>query len=61
LEAGLASLTVGVVRFALDQVLIGAIDRSRNPDLKLALVLGLNQRAFSRHWYLPRPGLAHRD
>jgi ATP-dependent helicase/nuclease subunit B len=33
LEAGLANLTVGVIPPALDQVLIGAIDRSRNPEL----------------------------
>ena len=46
LEAGLANLTVGVVPPALDQVLIGAVDRSRNPDLKLALVLGLNEGVF---------------
>lgn len=46
LEAGLANLTIGVVPPALDQVLIGAIDRSRNPDLKLALVLGLNESLF---------------
>jgi ATP-dependent helicase/nuclease subunit B len=36
-------LTVGVIPPALDQVLIGAIDRSRNPELKLAIVLGLNE------------------
>lgn len=46
LEAGLANLTVGVIPPALDQVLIGAIDRSRNPDLKLACVLGLNEGVF---------------
>lgn len=46
LEAGLANLTVGVIPPALDQVLVGAIDRSRNPDLKLALVLGLNEGVF---------------
>jgi ATP-dependent helicase/nuclease subunit B len=46
LEAGLANLTVGVVPPALDQVLIGAIDRARNPDLKLALVLGVNETIF---------------
>jgi ATP-dependent helicase/nuclease subunit B len=46
LEAGLANLTVGVVPPALDQVLIGAIDRARNPDLKLALVLGVNESVF---------------
>ena len=46
LEAGLANLTVGVIPPALDQVLIGAIDRSRNPDLKRAYVLGLNEGVF---------------
>ncbi len=46
LEAGLANLTVGVIPPALDQVLIGAIDRSRNPELKLALVLGMNEGVF---------------
>ena len=46
LEAGLANLTAGVVPPALDQVLIGAIDRARNPDLKLALVLGMNESVF---------------
>jgi len=46
LEAGLASLTVGVIPPALDQVLIGAIDRARNPDLKLALLLGVNESVF---------------
>jgi ATP-dependent helicase/nuclease subunit B len=46
LEAGLASLTVGVIPPVLDEVLIGAIDRARNPDLKLALVLGVNESVF---------------
>ena len=46
LEAGLASLTVGVIPPVLDEVLIGAIDRARNPDLKLALVLGVNEGVF---------------
>ena len=46
LEAGLAGLTVGVIPPALDQVSIGAIDRSRNPDIRLALVLGMNETVF---------------
>jgi len=46
IDAGLSGLTVGVVPPSLDQVLIGAVDRSRNPDLKLALVLGLNESLF---------------
>ena len=46
LESGMASLTVGVIPPALDQVLIGTIDRSRNPELKLAIVLGVNEGVF---------------
>lgn len=46
LEAGLARLTVGVIPPTLDAVLVGAVDRSRNPDLRLALVLGLNEGVF---------------
>ena len=46
IEAGLGNLTVGVIPPALDQVLIGAIDRARNPDLRLAFVLGLNEGVF---------------
>ncbi|HUZ08455.1 MAG TPA: hypothetical protein VMV89_13335, partial [Candidatus Paceibacterota bacterium] len=46
LEAGLANLTVGVIPPVLDEVLIGAIDRARNPGLKFALVLGVNETVF---------------
>lgn len=46
LEAGLGGLTVGVIPPALDQVLIGAVDRSRNPDLQLVLILGINETIF---------------
>jgi ATP-dependent helicase/nuclease subunit B len=45
-EAGLCGLTVGVVPPALDQVLVGAVDRSRNPDLRLTVVLGVNEGVF---------------
>ena len=31
---------------ALDEVLVGAIDRARNPDLKFALLLGVNESVF---------------
>ena len=60
LEAGLANLTVGVVPPALDQVLVGAVDRARNPDLKLALVLGLNEGVFPAP-PVPPPILTHAD
>jgi ATP-dependent helicase/nuclease subunit B len=46
LEAGLSGLTIGVIPPALDQVVVGTIDRSRNPELKLALVMGLNEGVF---------------
>ena len=46
LEAGLANLTVGVIPPVLDEVLVGAVDRARNPDLKLVLVLGVNESIF---------------
>jgi ATP-dependent helicase/nuclease subunit B len=46
LEAGLSGLTIGVIPPALDQVLVGSVDRSRNPDLKLVLVLGMNESVF---------------
>ena len=46
IETGLGTLTVGVVPPALDQVLIGAVDRSRNPSLRLAVVLGMNDGVF---------------
>ncbi len=46
LEAGLSNLSVGLIPPALDQVLISAVDRSRNPDVQLALVLGLNEQVF---------------
>ena len=46
LEAGLGGMSVGVVPPALDQVLIGTIDRSRHPELQLAIVLGLNESVF---------------
>jgi ATP-dependent helicase/nuclease subunit B len=46
IEAGLSNLTVGVIPPVLDEVLIGAVDRARNPDLKFALVLGMNEGIF---------------
>jgi ATP-dependent helicase/nuclease subunit B len=46
MEAGLANLTVGVIPPALDEVLIGAVDRARNPELKFSLILGVNDQIF---------------
>ena len=54
-DAGLSSFTVGVVPPALDQVLVGTVDRSRNPNLELAIVLGANETVFPAP--VPRPVL----
>ncbi|HEV2454538.1 MAG TPA: PD-(D/E)XK nuclease family protein, partial [Verrucomicrobiae bacterium] len=45
-DAGLANLTVGIIPQMLDEVLIGAVDRARNPELKFSLVLGVNETVF---------------
>ncbi|HEY1789758.1 MAG TPA: PD-(D/E)XK nuclease family protein [Verrucomicrobiae bacterium] len=46
LEAGLSNLTVGVIPPTLDEVLIGAVDRARNPELKFSVVLSVNDTVF---------------
>ncbi|MDB6054037.1 MAG: ATP-dependent deoxyribonuclease subunit [Verrucomicrobiales bacterium] len=46
LQAGLSGLSVGIIPPTLDEVLVGAVDRSRNPDLSLVCVLGLNEGVF---------------
>jgi ATP-dependent helicase/nuclease subunit B len=46
LATGLDDLTVGLVPPALDQVLCGAVDRSRQPELRAAFVLGLGAGLF---------------
>jgi ATP-dependent helicase/nuclease subunit B len=53
LESGLVGLTVGAVPPALDQVLVGSIDRSRNPDLQRVFILGVNEGIFPAP---PKPG-----
>jgi ATP-dependent helicase/nuclease subunit B len=55
LESGLSGLSVGVIPPALDQVMIGTIDRSRNPELSLVLVIGMNDTIFPAS--PPGPGL----
>ncbi len=45
-ESAWVGLTVGVVPPALDQVLVGAIDRSRNPNLELVILPGWNDGLF---------------
>lgn len=45
-DAGLGAITVGLIPPALDQVLVGAVDRSRNPEAKITFVLGFNEGLF---------------
>lgn len=46
IEVGLGNLSVGVIPPAIDQVLVGAVDRTRNPEINTAFVLGLNEGVF---------------
>jgi len=45
-QAGTEDLTVGLVPPRLDQVLCGAVERSRHPELRAAFVLGMGDGAF---------------
>ncbi|KKM08757.1 ATP-dependent helicase [Clostridiales bacterium PH28_bin88] len=46
LEAGLESLRLGLIPPGLDQVLVGTVERSRNPDLMAAFMVGINDGIF---------------
>lgn len=46
LESGLAGVRLRLIPPALDQVLVGAIERSRHPEIRAAFVIGLNERIF---------------
>jgi len=46
IEAGLEGIRLRLVPPALDQVLVGSIERSRHPEVRVAFVLGLNERIF---------------
>ncbi|HUT23797.1 MAG TPA: hypothetical protein VM492_05595, partial [Sumerlaeia bacterium] len=48
LESGLAGLTLGLAPPSLDQVLVGTIERSRQPNLQTVFVLGMNEGIFPR-------------
>ncbi|HHW09561.1 MAG TPA: hypothetical protein GXX29_06270 [Firmicutes bacterium] len=50
IETGLESLEMGLIPPTADQVLIGAVDRSRQPELRAVYLLGLNDKFF------PLPG-----
>ncbi|HHX27214.1 MAG TPA: helicase-exonuclease AddAB subunit AddB [Firmicutes bacterium] len=48
IEAGLESLTLGLIPPALDQVIVGSTDRSRHPPLRAAFLIGATYDAFPR-------------
>lgn len=48
LDAGFSQLTLGLAPPTADQVLVGSIDRSRNPNLRYVIVLGLNEGVFPK-------------
>ena len=48
LETGLERFDLGVTPPTVDQVLVGAIDRTRTPTLKVAILIGWNDGAFPR-------------
>ncbi|NLN17020.1 MAG: helicase-exonuclease AddAB subunit AddB [Firmicutes bacterium] len=58
LETGLESLKVGLIPPGLDQVLIGAIDRSRHPEIRAAFILGAYEGSFPG---VPREDLIFND
>ena len=50
-EAGVESFELAITPPTLDQVLVGQVDRTRTPDLKVVVVMGLNEGVFPK---LPR-------
>ncbi|MGB0715899.1 MAG: PD-(D/E)XK nuclease family protein [Phycisphaerae bacterium] len=49
LDAGMESISLGLAPPSVDQLLVGSIERSRHPNIKVALVLGFNDGVFPRH------------
>lgn len=43
LEAGFESMTIGLIPRGLSQVVVGSLDRSRNPDVKVCFILGAGE------------------
>lgn len=48
IEAGLEGMTLGLIPPALDQVIVGSVERSRHPGLRAAFVIGATYDAFPR-------------
>lgn len=48
LESGLEGFELALTPPTTDQLLVGQVDRTRTPDVKVALVLGMNEGVFPR-------------
>ncbi len=48
LEAGLENVRIGVIPPSLDQVLVGSIDRSRQPECEIAFLIGALAGSFPK-------------
>ncbi len=48
LDSGLESFDLALIPVKVDQVLVGQLDRTRTPDLKIVFVPGLNEGMFPR-------------
>lgn len=46
LDAGLETLTIGLVPPGLDQVVVGSLDRSRSPEIRALFILGAAEGSF---------------
>jgi ATP-dependent helicase/nuclease subunit B len=50
LDAAVEGFDVALTPPAVDQVLVGSVDRTRTPDIKACAVLGLNEGQFPQVW-----------
>lgn len=46
IDVGLENLKLGLIPPGLDQVVVGSLERSRNPDLKVVFVMGVSEGIF---------------
>ena len=60
LDAGCAALTLSLIPPGLDQVLVASLERSRNPELRAAIVLGVNADILPKR-AAPAPLLADHE
>ena len=49
MEAGFEEIKVGVIPLGMDQVIVGDIERTRLNDIKVLMVLGVNDGVIPKH------------